>query len=368
MKPTTKGQVEVQFNWIFILIVGAIILAFFVTVALKQKQVSETGTTISFLSSFENALSGISSVQGKQLLYEVPKMDLRYDCTTGCDCAAYIGTRAKAQALIHMDDKIIFSPNSLKGNNLLTWSKEWSYPFKITNFILITSPEVKYLIENNLRGTQIFDGLPPVFIEKDQTEQKAFDKQLFNTEDASIPGIAGNYKIKFVFTVGDVALFKIPDEIQSLTSTDVTAIKITKAESGEELVEFYQKDTTDKSKFKLIGTSYLFGDATVYAAIFAEDLNAYACMMNRAFKSFNTVSKVYREKQSVYFNDVYLNNARQTCKINYVSDVSTGQLVQNSANFDFKLPGQEASLIVTNTKAFAIQNDNAIKDSCPHIY
>jgi len=36
-----KGVIEVQFNWIFILIIGAIILFFFFSIVKTQKTVSE---------------------------------------------------------------------------------------------------------------------------------------------------------------------------------------------------------------------------------------------------------------------------------------------------------------------------------------
>ena len=36
-----KGVVEVQFNWVFIIIIGAVILAFFVSMSMKQKGISE---------------------------------------------------------------------------------------------------------------------------------------------------------------------------------------------------------------------------------------------------------------------------------------------------------------------------------------
>ncbi len=359
-----KAQVEVQFNWIFILIVGAIILSFFVTIAVRQKGISEQEINIAFFTNFEKALSGIAAVEGKMLLFEVPKMDLRYDCTPGCDCAAYAGTsRAKVVggALFSFKDKIIFSPNSLKGNNLLTWSKDWSYPFRITNFLFMTSPEVKYLIEDTSHGKVLFENLPPIFIQKEQKEQRAFDKQLLTQEQIegqTIPGITGNYKVKFVFTETDPVTtnFNIPTALKDLPNSDVTAIKI-----ENEKVTFYQKNDL---KFEIIGESYLFGEATTYASIFAEDLNAYGCMMNRAMKSFNMVSRIYQEKQLQYF--IYPVLEAKDCKIHYVG-TAISNLIKILDDFNFK-EQEDASSITNNVLSFATQNDNALKDSCPHIY
>lgn len=372
-----KGQVEVQFNWIFILIVGAIILSFFVVMAMKQKQASEASINVGFFVSFEKALSGISAVQGKTLLFEVPNMDLNYECTQGCDCAAYAGTsRARASASFSMRDKIIFSPNKLKGNNLLTISKDWSYPFRITNFLFITSPEVKYLIEDTPLGNSFYDALPVQFLKVEQTEQRAFDKQLFKP-DKEIENITGNYKVKFVFTEPIPDDFMIPDEIINLPDKDVTAIEIERSAGQPEKVIFYQKDPLAKTKFKEIGHSYLFGEATQFGAIFAEDLNSYACMMNKAFKKYEMIARVYAEKQQAFTDDINeilktnLASPLKNCLINYVSNYFN-YIVSDSQTMDFKNQlgeyDDKASNIMKNARSISIQNDNAIKESCPQIY
>jgi len=366
MKPTSsaqKGQVEVQFNWIFVLIVGAIILTFFVTIAARQKGASEQQIRIDFMINFEKALGGISAVEGKKLLFEVPNMNLRYDCTSSCDCAAYVGeSRAKTQAFFSMGDKIIFSPNRLKGNFLMTASEDWSYPFKVTNFIYITSPEVKYLIEDTPKGKIIMKNLPDNSMLYEQKEHKAFDKQLFNFSD-EIKKITGNYKVKFVFLENNPITenFIIPSDLQGLADTDVTAVKFDLLKP--EKVIFYQKNGNE---FKEIGKSYLFGTATELGAIFAEDMNSYSCMMNKALKSYSMVSLVYAGKMELYSTENLGIDSR--CKINYVSS-SIDSLNQLTDKFNFKLSmDTEAETISKNADTILKQNENAMEDSCPHIY
>ncbi len=361
----SKGQVEVQFNWIFILIVGAIILSFFVVIAMRQKQASESSINVGFFVNFEKALSGISAVQGKTLLFEVPNMDLNYECTQSCDCVAYAGTsRARASASFNMRDKIIFSPSKLKGNNLLTMSRDWSYPFRITNFLFITSPEVKYLIEDTSLGNSLYNMLPQTFLKVEQAEQRAFDKQLFKP-DETIENITGNYKIKFVFTDSKPEDFTIPGEIINLPSRDVTAIYIERVSGSPEKVRFYEKDSADKTKFRETGVSYLFGEATQFGAIFSEDLNAYACMMNKAFKIYSMIARVYEKKQNLYYGDV------PECRINYVGTYMIG-IFTDALSMDFKNQlGEKDSVALNlsnNARSVSIQNDNAIKASCPQIY
>jgi hypothetical protein len=375
MRPTNRGQVEVQFNWIFILIVGAILLSFFVTIALRQKESSEQKISVSFFTNFERALGGIAASPGKQLLFEIPKMDLRYDCTAACDCAAYAGTRTKAQFLFPMNDKIIFSPNRLKGNNLLTWSKDWSFPFRVANFILMSSPEVKYLIEDTPQGKSLYNDLPPLAIEREGREERAFDKQLFDPKTPITSGISGNYKAKFIFTDTDPTnpAYIIPSTLQELPNSDVTAIKITTASAQQvQTITFYQKDKVGAgAQFRKTGQSYLFGDETLFAAVFAEDLNAYGCMMDRAFTSLNMVARIYEQKQlnyTAYFEGLKsLNDPTAGCLVHYDA-TAMSQFVQGSSTFDFKKENQDAAALLQQQRTIAAQNDNALKASCPQLY
>ena len=52
---------EVYFNWIFILVVGAVFLAFFTGFAIKYKDLQEKKTEIIFLNNLDVALTNLQS-------------------------------------------------------------------------------------------------------------------------------------------------------------------------------------------------------------------------------------------------------------------------------------------------------------------
>lgn len=360
-----KGQVEVQFNWIFILIVGAIILAFFASIALTQKKGAEQGVKITFLTQFDRALSGIAAVEGKTLLFDVPNMDVHYDCTA-CDCVLYVGqSRAKPDVTpLPVSDKIVFAPNSLKGNSLLASSKEWDFPFKTSNFLLLTSPEIKYLVETGVEGDALYDELPPQFLDKETQKQSAFDKDRFDPLSANLQGITGNYKIKFVFLTSDPEIYHIPSQALSLPDSDVTAVKLDVAHNK---VTFYEKrGSTQGTTFTNIGDSYLFGEATVFGAVIAEDKTTYTCMMDKAFNRLTEVAKVYAQKQKFYSNSTQLGITRPDCKINYFPDAITS-FISKASLFKFADQNQDIS-IVLDAQSITTQNRHTLENSCPQIY
>ena len=73
MSCNKKAMIEIQFHWIFILIVGAVILLFFATMIYRQKTVSETGISADVLVNLESIISG-SMISTKTLnLLDIPK-------------------------------------------------------------------------------------------------------------------------------------------------------------------------------------------------------------------------------------------------------------------------------------------------------
>ncbi len=362
MNPTNRGQVEVQFNWIFILIVGAILLAFFTTIALTQKKAADVQSNVDFFLNFEKAITGISAAEGKQFLLEIPRLDLRYDCTQDCNCGAYVGeSRARAITnVFELNSRLIFSPNRLKGDKLLAWSVQWNNPYTITNLLLITSPQVKYLIEDSRKGRELYSQLPPLTILLNGVDEPAIDKQLFNPNDIqNITNIEGNYKVKFVFT--DSTPSQIPTILQTLPNSDVTAIKLT-----ETAVIFYEKQ--DGGTFAEKDTSYVLGDATQPAAIFAEDSIAYGCMMNNAMNTYRQVTNVFSQKQFSYFAESNSENSHlNSCVIDY-DPIYLTELSNSLSSFDFLQQNQNVAAISQNVQSIKIQNENAIRDSCPHLY
>ena len=68
---TGKGQVEVQFNWIFVLIVGVIILSFFVAMAMSQKKSAEQGLNAIIMKRMQTALNGVQQGGDNRLLLDL---------------------------------------------------------------------------------------------------------------------------------------------------------------------------------------------------------------------------------------------------------------------------------------------------------
>lgn len=133
-----KGVVEVQFNWVFIVIIGAVILIFFVSMSMKQKGVSEQKLSVTIAEHMKTILTSAEVTEKSVNLITVPGKDIKYDCGSGFSVSS----------MASFSPRIIFTPSLLKSQSqkLITWSLDWNVPFRVANFLYVTSPEVLYIL------------------------------------------------------------------------------------------------------------------------------------------------------------------------------------------------------------------------------
>ena len=268
-----RGAIEVQFNWIFVLIAGAVILFFFIKVVNQQREFSDVKTSGTIITNLESILTGAQVSTGTVNVVEVPAADISFMCDKYS-----IGS-----VLRQTKGNVIFSPNLLKGKKIIMWAKDWNVPYRVTNFLYLTDPEVRYILVGNSGGVidKVYDELP------DEMNKEKISGTAVNNKN--------NYKVKFIFfgTASDSVLNNFgntPDE-------DVTAISLD-MESGNIIpstgtVVFLQKNG---NSWVEKGTTYYLKEEGLFGAIFAEDFEMYNCVMKKAFKKLNFVSQIYLDR------------------------------------------------------------------------
>ena len=177
-------KAEMEFNWIFVIIAGAIILAFFVNFGLKYQSLQQEKLSVELLINLDNALFNLQSSSFDIIdVVDIPK-DLEITCNN-----FKIGNRN------YTNDKIIFSPKNLK-DKIYIYYKPFNFPFKAENFYYIVSPKDRfYLIANDQSSREfaqnLINDLPErfrqnVFIE---TTRQFTEKNIFINSAANINDI-----------------------------------------------------------------------------------------------------------------------------------------------------------------------------------
>ena len=77
-----KSQISIQFHWIFILIAGALILTFFVSIIMKQKSVSEQKIATTLITDLDEIISGAAAGDIESIhIVKIPETEIEYICT-----------------------------------------------------------------------------------------------------------------------------------------------------------------------------------------------------------------------------------------------------------------------------------------------
>jgi hypothetical protein len=300
------GQISIQFNWIFILIVGGIILLFFGSVIKTQTSLSKSKIATTILNDLDAISTGAEVSRGTIQVINIPNLDLGFRCSETCSC-----TYSLSNIQVPYGDKILFSPNQIKGSRMLAWTFDWSMPFRVTNLVYMTSPEVKYVLLDTTADDfpdELFDSLPPRIMEIEESEELIYNKQLQDVNNVDRVEKEGNYKTRFI-AFDDSYQFNqgIPTNYLDVADTAVTALRV-RGNKEKGTLTFFKKVDDDwipeSNELPYIGESML------YAAIFSENKEIYQCGIERIFEKMQYVTDVYRLK-----NDDLIANSNPNCAV-----------------------------------------------------
>jgi hypothetical protein len=323
-KMRRKGVIALQLNWIFVLIIGAIILTFFIVIVQKQREVSEQTISGAIQTDLQAIFASSAVSTGTASIVEVPSREISFSCE-----GFKVGNQFAANF------PYAFAPDLIKSdrNTISIYAYDWSIPMRITNLLYVTSPDVRYiLVGTGDTMTHLEEIMPPRYIEKDGQSKLFMDWMPYNSLSSVPPDNGANYKVKFVFVeslpgTSTVSGFEKADWSALLVNNDQTLKLYTKpSRNSVALTEFVESDYDS--------------DAMLLAAIFAENNNTYECGRDNANDRLEFVKYVYKNR---------------TQKLN--DDLS-------SCNYDSALIDLDSlpSLDLEN------ENNQLLENSCPAVY
>ncbi|MDD5178590.1 MAG: hypothetical protein PHT54_04925 [Candidatus Nanoarchaeia archaeon] len=268
-----RGMISPVFKYIFIGIVGVIILSFFVRFAFKQVETSDTITEFTEVRTFEDMLISFS-ISGESVTPANfnTKDKLSLD-PFSCDSLIAGDTRLKTS-------KVIFSPAEFN-SDFYIWSVDWKYPYKITNLFYVSDKETMFvLVGGDLakslkrvrdnQGNSNRDSIPDVF---SVDYQKQIDENYVN-------GLTEKYnKVRIIFVDG---------------TNNIKNVKNDKLEVVEVKTNKCKDETNCFGSVVANGKEYaFFSRALLYGAVFSSN---YGCSYKRALSAMSVVSGVYYSK------------------------------------------------------------------------
>jgi len=352
-----RGVLELHFNWIFVLIAGAVIFAFFIAVVNKQREFSEIKSSGTIITNLDSILTGAQVSTKTVNIIDMPKVDIGFECNR-----YFIGSVPK-----QIKSNVVFAPGLLKGKRMITWTLDWNVPYRVTNFLYITDPQLRYVIVYDVATEDVANKL------YDELPKEINKENILVTEIAADFKDKNNYKVKFVFlTDGDVTDAPSTDafgKLSDMDDRDITAINVNVGspdviESTGEIM-FYENDEGGWLGMG-VKTFYLKHES-LFGAVFAEDDVMYNCAMRKAFKKLNFVSEIYNGRSSS-LKDYYgpLDNCYDPHSKDYLNEIvgySDTQSTDFPENFIFGIEDIENS-----ANSVEGENHKAQLNSCALIY
>lgn len=344
---------EVQFNWVFVMIAGALILVFFFGIVQKQRELSNAKIADSLLTNIESIATGAAISKGTVQPVDLPNVGVDFGCTDECLCTYSIGDVRK-----DYNDKIIFAPGFIKSSKILLWTLDWKVPFRATNFVYATASNNKYFfITDKPTPTALFSRLgeiipPEVNSEFVQAGSLSAVQQNIRNE---------NYNsAKFILVDTDkptASALAATIIDSSFRRTDVGVVHISSSGQGGEIT-FYDKTSTSRLEFEQSGPLSYYGEPSLLGAVFAADSDSYECNMISALLRLQNILGIYIARAG-YLDD------NSDCSIGY--DTTFLEELRGMAGSAASNPAIISGLgeHATHIKS---QNDNLLSKSCALIY
>ncbi len=328
-----KGIFELQFNWIFVLAVGAIILIFFSIIVLKQRDIAESSTSTIISRNLEGILTGSEVSRRTVNIVSIPDVKIEFECNL-----YRIGNVRK-----RFEPSSVFPPKKLESNRLITITQDWNLPYHVTNLLYLSSPKIRYIIVGDSDfAKEIFKSIP-----------NETNKDIYENSGSIVN--KGDNNVKIVFVEPEVAL--LPSALAGMPRDTVSGLEVSGNQDMGDITFFEAEEGVFVNK----GTSYYIRLPTLLGAVFAGNKELYECSMENSFKKLNIVSQVYKSKTNELFSYYQSNN--DDCYL-YHDDTYIREIILESEDFNTA----DAGVIDTAAKNLEEQNRQAEHLSCVLVY
>ena len=332
-----KGIIEMQFNWALILILGGAMLILAITISSREKSISETSASVSLANSLHNILSnnalGYESESTSSILPKKSKIIF--------ECNRYLVEDASKS----IKDFILFSPGAIDSDAILIDKLGWDFPYPAGNFLYLTSNEMRY-----------------IFIGDSEFARKSFQMAPANIEKEGYTSIHavqnyGNTEVRLVFFGQDP---EIPNMLNK-PGIKITALKIN-GDGQQGALEFFN---FDNGAFASNGKSGYTGMASLFGAVFSEDISRYECNMEKAFLRLNMVSYIYLNKSNFILSE-YGKSGNKLCFGLYSNTTKLADSLKLLSAAKFR--GQKIEELIIAYDNINKMNEEANALSCALIY
>lgn len=354
MRIFSKAQLDIQFHWIFILIVGAIILSFFVGVAIWYKDIQEQKSAADVVTTLD-ALFLFAKESPKTARYtETPAIDLTFTCSatecTDYGCASAFSGGGISRAT---ETEILFTLDHLEGRSLITWALEWTLPYKIANFLYLTNDRVRYILVYDEEHSDLAYAVNSLLAENSYITKETI--KIESPTDFSLTHKGDDF----------VRIVAFLDE-GTLSETAIASV-LGEQDEKEKKWDILYADGTEAYGTVIYedGTEGYKGLPLLIGAIFSADADFYSCNVQKALLQAQLMSALYLERAKQFEEYFSQESGQAYCSYYFTGDVQDA--IQDIAEG----VGPETTSTSAVQDAVTLLEENnayAVIKNCPRLY
>jgi hypothetical protein len=341
-----KAQIDIQFNWIFILIVGAIILAFFVSVSMWYKGTQEQKISGDIVTKLDSLFMTAKESPKTARYTSIPEVSLMFTCDVDCSAYGCPSTFSGGGISMSTETQVLFTLASFDATNVITWALEWALPHKIANFLYLTHDGVRYVLVYDDAHSDVAYAVTSLLAENSYLTKESIniDLEEFSLVDKNDAFVR-------------IVAFLDEGNIDEATIT---------ASLGEEGWDVVYVDGTEESGLLVYtdgSVSYL-GLPLLIGGIFAEDATFYSCNVYKAGIQADLVSRVYYER-AVFLEEYYTSGGGEEYCSYYFGNAVQDALVSIGEGVGSENMGEG---LLEQVRLLKENNAYAVIKGCPRLY
>ncbi|MEK6916329.1 MAG: hypothetical protein AABW92_01165 [Nanoarchaeota archaeon] len=337
-----KAEISLQFNWIYIIVVGSIILISGFAVVSNIKKTSINELILDLKLYLDTIINDIQLDKESEHTVMLPDIEIEFECNS-------FSIKDSEYSSISLLDNILFSPNIIK-RTLLGYSLHWNIPFTTEFFSYITSPNVKYAFLDSEHSRTLMDILP-----NNTNKELAAQYKDYNEEK--------NYKVRYI-NFGNLPQDFSFGDFRYIDDGDVSILKINIIENEDSFPDSIGKITYYKKEdnsLRNIGEINFLDKATLMASIYSEIPEIYNCNLEKSFKKLNIMATIKMDKLTEYSNNPHLSS----CPYEQAIDNLNNMILLTS---NVKTDQNYVTQVYDLSKSIEKENKLLQRLSCPQIY
>jgi hypothetical protein len=349
-----KKGFELQFNWIFVIIGGAVFLGFFFTLMGNLSSNEESEKVFLGQKSFDSFIGSFSSSSEIQkILPFSEKID--FFCSVLDDDFSseyYVG---KSRQSSNYNYRVLFTPSSLSGDELIVKSVPFKSPYNVMPFSYLSNRNIEYVFVGEF--SPLFSQIS-LLLPKNVTINKASSIQSYKDY---------NYD-RTIFIVDDSNANVLSSSLSNFAKSSDDRVFAVVLDSKGDLVDSYGNidfySYSPKKGFSLEGSSVFMGPELLLGSIISHDALLYSCELKKIILRLNFTLDLNKKKLQKYSREL------PDCYSRYdrmISDIDTIILLLSEKNVitssDFSFEG-----IYPLIRRLSLANNDLLRTECISMY